>query len=710
MKKLFLICLILLSVLSASAETWTPVGEVQWTEGAITGQSTSYHKTWKVLAERSDTRPSVFRLQPYASNPFSSISSSNYSYRADDVYVYIHVDNSDKVWMESYRYFSDIYNYDYYYFHIWQRCPENGFDSNFYGTISNNTTIEFPIGSFVSNYNRSSSLSAPTSDAQNSTYIHKIVFPKGILNTETWVSIGKGQWEDSFWVWTSDNSPVKMTLDFEKCVQNPNVYRTKPYEDSGYVKIYTQNPSKVFIDPYSHVNSSGNIMVVTQRCTENGVNESYYGTFNDGIITIPGNYFRSNKQGSNSYSNGSADRQCVISLPEGYNRPIYHMDGLYMGIISFNDKIETLPMSILNQQTESTFTNFVNNMEMANATLLYYAVDQAITAIGQPIYPDNLSNAVIITFTDGLDQGSLAMKPELLTSRNYAQHLSERIASTSVKGHKLQAYCIGLKSDDVVDDELFQQNLESLSSAPENALPVTDIGGVQTELVGIYEDLHRQTSQRVVSIVLPMMEHGNRYRFTLDGTTDNEKVNDSKVWIEGIFNINDYSLNDVQYHGFTSTSGEKIIVERDGVYVKLTFTDCRDENGGMFEVKKEDIKQWYYIVSSNKWNPNSENEKDGEIEIEDVRTSAAIMFVLDSSISLGDLFPVLKMTANTFINRLVGGDGDLTGVEDVMADGKTLNGNAPVEYYNLQGVRVLNPQKGIFIRRQGNVVSKIMVR
>lgn len=93
-----------------------------------------------------------------------------------------------------------------------------------------------------------------------------------------------------------------------------------------------------------------------------------------------------------------------------------------------------------------------------------------------------------------------------------------------------------------------------------------------------------------------------------------------------------------------------------------------------------------------------------------MRTSAAIMFVLDSSYSLGDLFPTLKETANSFINRLAGGDSGLTGVEDVITDDKTFDNNAPVEYYDIQGVRVLNPHKGLFIRFQGNTVSKILLK
>ena len=43
-----------------------------------------------------------------------------------------------------------------------------------------------------------------------------------------------------------------------------------------------------------------------------------------------------------------------------------------------------------------------------------------------------------------------------------------------------------------------------------------------------------------------------------------------------------------------------------------------------------------------------------------------------------------------------------SGIADGVADE-----NAPVEYYNLQGVRVCNPTSGFFIRRQGSKVTKI---
>lgn len=47
-----------------------------------------------------------------------------------------------------------------------------------------------------------------------------------------------------------------------------------------------------------------------------------------------------------------------------------------------------------------------------------------------------------------------------------------------------------------------------------------------------------------------------------------------------------------------------------------------------------------------------------------------------------------------------------SGVESIATD-MSADDNAPVEYYNLQGMRVNNPENGIFIRRQGNKTVKV---
>lgn len=50
-------------------------------------------------------------------------------------------------------------------------------------------------------------------------------------------------------------------------------------------------------------------------------------------------------------------------------------------------------------------------------------------------------------------------------------------------------------------------------------------------------------------------------------------------------------------------------------------------------------------------------------------------------------------------------NADTTGVIDV-----TVAGEGEVEYFNLQGVRVANPESGLYIRRQGKQVSKVYLR
>ena len=50
-------------------------------------------------------------------------------------------------------------------------------------------------------------------------------------------------------------------------------------------------------------------------------------------------------------------------------------------------------------------------------------------------------------------------------------------------------------------------------------------------------------------------------------------------------------------------------------------------------------------------------------------------------------------------------NGVFTGVSEIAADA-----NAPIEYYNLQGVRVAEPANGIYLKRQGSKVEKVLVK
>jgi len=52
-------------------------------------------------------------------------------------------------------------------------------------------------------------------------------------------------------------------------------------------------------------------------------------------------------------------------------------------------------------------------------------------------------------------------------------------------------------------------------------------------------------------------------------------------------------------------------------------------------------------------------------------------------------------------------DGVLSGIGDIFCD---TDDDTPVEYFNLQGIRVDRPQSGIYIRRQGDKVDKVVIR
>jgi hypothetical protein len=52
----------------------------------------------------------------------------------------------------------------------------------------------------------------------------------------------------------------------------------------------------------------------------------------------------------------------------------------------------------------------------------------------------------------------------------------------------------------------------------------------------------------------------------------------------------------------------------------------------------------------------------------------------------------------------------LTGQKSASVSNIVVDENAPVEYFNLQGVRVANPENGLYIRRQGNKATKVLVK
>ena len=73
-------------------------------------------------------------------------------------------------------------------------------------------------------------------------------------------------------------------------------------------------------------------------------------------------------------------------------------------------------------------------------------------------------NVSLLTFTDGLDNASLMLNGNYENQEAYLNAVSNRIHNDRVKGKPINAYSIGLKGQDVSDEQAFRQRLEKLAS------------------------------------------------------------------------------------------------------------------------------------------------------------------------------------------------------------------------------------------------------
>lgn len=131
-----------------------------------------------------------------------------------------------------------------------------------------------------------------------------------------------------------------------------------------------------------------------------------------------------------------------------------------------------------------------------------------------------------------------------------------------------------------------------------------------------------------------------------------------------------------------------------GVYVKGTIS------------KIDEINVQYgnatYYISDNGTETNQFNIFRGKSFDNAKFTSEDALKVGDKVVVKGDLELYNGVTPELKNSQLISLN-DTTGVEGIEIDE-----NAPVEYYNLQGVRVENPANGLYIMRQGDKVVKVI--
>ena len=320
---------------------------------------------------------------------------------------------------------------------------------------------------------------------------------------------------------------------------------------------------------------------------------------------------------------------------------------VYLGILGFNQELYTMPIDILATSTSGRYSSFVSNLMRKDGTLLYYGVDNALNYLTSYNFTTPLSSVNLITFTDGLDQGSLMMTSSYMTDAAYLGALSRRIASSRVKGLPITAYSLGLRGNDVSDYNLFQTNLRQLASSEDKAIEVTSMSDVQRRLQEIADQIISISNRQTVSVKIPGVSNGTRIRFTFDGNSPDC----STLYIEGTFNLADRSLRNVTYHGMRATSGSTILGLQEGIFFTYTFTGLQRTDGNGL-IPTGYIRQYNKAATSDTWQRNSEFTPDNNTQTTITHSGAAIMLVLDCSSSLGSQFSNMQSYARDFISRV----------------------------------------------------------
>ena len=336
------------------------------------------------------------------------------------------------------------------------------------------------------------------------------------------------------------------------------------------------------------------------------------------------------------------------------DKPDTSKEGLYVGIIGFNDEIQSKKLTLLNDATKDEMREYINGLTMKPGTALYHAVNTAIEKIESITPPQDLINVSIVTFTDGLDQGSYMLNNNFSSNSEYLAAVNRKIKSTSIGDVPISAYSIGVRGSDVNNATTFHQNLEKLSSSPNNVYEVASMTEVSQIFSSIAEDLYHQSSSWDVTLKAPGMDSRTRIRFTFDANINNG--DESEHYIEGLFVIQDNVpvLRNVKYVGLQNC-GSEIYPETEGIFYIFTFSNLLYPDGE--PVYTTNAKQWIWYPESGangEWGVNSEFSPNSNTVTKEEFKSALIMLVLDCSSSLGNDFQSMKSAACQFIETLNG--------------------------------------------------------
>ena len=347
-------------------------------------------------------------------------------------------------------------------------------------------------------------------------------------------------------------------------------------------------------------------------------------------------------------------------------------EGIYLGIIGFNNDLHIKEISRLTRSNMSEFNDFIDGLESENLTALYYADYKALEMMRDfPVTPElKLQNVAMVTFTDGLDNQSLTF--DEFNPGNYESQAEYRnalhkmiIDENGIHGRKVEAYTIGLKGKDVTDNAAFEETLTKLASNCDEddedckyVFQVSEMNEAMDSFAVIADKLYSVSTSINMGVYIPGgYDNGQVIRYTFDDAT---AAMSSSLYIEGTFRRADGEkiLENIIYKGFKK-GDTKIVSSSKGPHGELYFQFDNLKYSDGSTVPEDVIKN-----KSRLWKQTSTGGWDGETEIDmaelppsvdEHKSSALIMLVLDSTTSLGGDFAMMKQAGKDFVTTLVKG-------------------------------------------------------
>lgn len=153
-----------------------------------------------------------------------------------------------------------------------------------------------------------------------------------------------------------------------------------------------------------------------------------------------------------------------------------------------------------------------------------------------------------------------------------------------------------------------------------------------------------------------------------------------------------------------------VTIENDAVKVPANYALTFTAVDGGYNIQNAAGSYFIMTGTYNSFNADASNaagavwtvtpQADGTVIITNVEKSKSIMYAPNYS-SYGS-YASLGSNVYPTLYEMKEGASAITDI--------TVDENAPVEYYNLQGLKVQNPENGLYIRRQGKSVTKIYVK